>query len=189
MEKNRLGIGFIGGGFISRFHIQSLLGVRDVDVVGVVSKTKQSAEDTAALANELGVGPAKTFDTITEMVEDPGVDALWVCSPNYTRIETFEEIANAVSSSKGELIGVACEKPLGRNVAEAKKVLVLTQSADLLDGYLENQVFSPSITRGKEIIWARGAATTGRPFLARAAEEHSGPHMPWFWEGELQGVR
>ena len=187
MEKNRLGIGFIGGGFISRFHIQSLLGVRDVDVVGVVSKTKQSAEDTAALANELGVGPAKTFDTITEMIEDPGVDALWVCSPNYTRIETFEEIANAVSSSKGELIGVACEKPLGRNVAEAKKVLELTQSADLLDGYLENQVFSPSITRGKEIIWARGAATTGRPFLARAAEEHSGPHMPWFWEGELQG--
>jgi predicted dehydrogenase len=187
MEKYRLGIGFIGGGFISRFHIQSLLGVRDVDVVGVVSKTKQSAEDTAALANELGVGPAKTFDTITEMVEDPGVDALWVCSPNYTRIETFEEIANAVSSSKGELIGVACEKPLGRNVAEAKKVLELTQSANLLDGYLENQVFSPSITRGKEIIWARGAATTGRPFLARAAEEHSGPHMPWFWEGELQG--
>ena len=187
MEKNRLGIGFIGGGFISRFHIQSLLGVRDVDVVGVVSKTKQSAEDTAALANEMGVGPAKAFDTITEMVEDPGVDALWVCSPNYTRIETFEEIANAVSSGKGELIGVACEKPLGRNVAEAKKVLELTQSADLLDGYLENQVFSPSITRGKEIIWARGAATTGRPFLARAAEEHSGPHMPWFWEGELQG--
>jgi len=187
MEKNRLGIGFIGGGFISRFHIQSLLGVRDVDVVGVVSKTKQSAEDTAALANELGVGPAKAFDTITELVEDPGVDALWVCSPNYTRIETFEEIANAVSSSKGELIGVACEKPLGRNVAEAKKVLELTQSANLLDGYLENQVFSPSITRGKEIIWARGAATTGRPFLARAAEEHSGPHMPWFWEGELQG--
>ena len=187
MEKNRLGIGFIGGGFISRFHIQSLLGVRDVDVVGVVSKTKQSAEDTAALANEMGVGPAKAFDTITEMVEYPGVDALWVCSPNYTRIETFEEIADAVSSGKGELIGVACEKPLGRNVAEAKKVLVLTQSADLLDGYLENQVFSPSITRGKEIIWARGAATTGRPFLARAAEEHSGPHMPWFWEGELQG--
>ena len=187
MGKKRLGIGFLGGGFISRFHIQSLLGVRDVDVFGVVSKTKQSADDTAALANELGVGPAKVFDTIPEIIENPDVDALWVCSPNYVRIETFEEIADAVSSGKGELIGVACEKPLGRNVAEAKKALELTQSANLLDGYLENQVFSPSITRGKEIIWARGAATTGRPFLARAAEEHSGPHMPWFWEGELQG--
>jgi len=187
MEKKRLGIGFLGGGFISRFHIQSLLGVRDVDVTGVFSKTKQSAEGTAELANNLGVGPAKAFDSITEMIADPGVDAIWVCSPNYARIETFEEIANAVNSDKGKLIGVACEKPLGRNVAEAKKVLELTKNSGLLDGYLENQVFSPSITRGKEIIWARGAATTGRPFLARAAEEHSGPHMPWFWEGELQG--
>ncbi|CUV08498.1 oxidoreductase-like protein [hydrothermal vent metagenome] len=187
MEKKRLGIGFLGGGFISRFHIQSLLGVRDVDVAGVFSKTKQSAEGTAELANDLGVGPAKAFDSITEMIADPGVDAIWVCSPNYARIETFEEIANAVNSDKGKLIGVACEKPLGRNVAEAKKVLELTKNSGLLDGYLENQVFSPSITRGKEIIWARGAATTGRPFLARAAEEHSGPHMPWFWEGELQG--
>ncbi|MBA3404556.1 MAG: gfo/Idh/MocA family oxidoreductase, partial [Gemmatimonadaceae bacterium] len=38
-----------------------------------------------------------------------------------------------------------------------------------------------------ELIWARGAALTGRPYLARAAEEHSGPHMPWFWQGPLQG--
>ena len=187
MNKKRLGIGFIGGGFISRFHIQSLISVRDVDVFGVMSKTKQSAEETAELANDLGLGPAKAYDTITEMVEDPSINALWVCSPNFARIDTFEEIADAIKSGKGELIGVTCEKPLGRNVAEAKKVLELTQSVGLLDGYLENQVFSPSITRGKEIIWARGAATTGRPFLARAAEEHSGPHMPWFWEGELQG--
>ena len=187
MDKKRLGIGFIGGGFISRFHIQSLISVRDVDVLGVMSKTKQSAEETADLANDLGLGPAKAYDTITEMIEDPNINALWVCSPNFARIDTFEEIANAIESGKGELIGVACEKPLGRNVAEAKKVLELTKSVGLLDGYLENQVFSPSITKGKEIIWARGAATTGRPFLARAAEEHSGPHMPWFWEGELQG--
>ena len=187
MDKKRLGIGFIGGGFISRFHIQSLISVRDVDVLGVMSKTKQSAEETADLANDLGLGPANAYDTITEMIEDPSINALWVCSPNFARIDTFEEIANAIEGGKGELIGVACENPLGRNVAEAKKVLELTKSVGLLDGYLENQVFSPSITRGKEIIWARGAATTGRPFLARAAEEHSGPHMPWFWEGELQG--
>jgi predicted dehydrogenase len=187
MSTKRLGIGFIGGGFISRFHIQSLIGVRDVDVVGVMSKTKQSAEETVTIANDLNLGPAKAYDTITDMVEDPKIDALWVCSPNFARIDTFEEIANSIQSGKGELIGVACEKPLGRNVAEAKKVLELTKSVGLLDGYLENQVFSPSITRGKEIVWARGAATTGRPFLARAAEEHSGPHMPWFWEGELQG--
>ena len=188
MKNNRIGIGFIGGGFITRFHIQSLIAVRNVDVFGVVSKTKTSAEESAAIANNIGVGVnAKAYDSITEMIADPNIDALWVCSPNFARIETFEEIANAISTGKGELIGVTCEKPLGRNVNEAKKVLELTKSVGLLDGYLENQVFSPSITRGKEIVWQRGATTTGRPYLARAAEEHSGPHMPWFWEGALQG--
>ncbi len=188
MSKKRLGIGFIGGGFITRFHIQSLISVRNVDVIGVMSLTKASAVESAALARSIGVGDnAKAYDTITDMIADSTIDALWVCSPNFARIETFEEIANAISSGKGELIGVACEKPLGRNVAEAKKVLELTKSVGLLDGYLENQIFSPSIVRGKEIIWARGASTTGRPYLARAAEEHSGPHMPWFWEGSLQG--
>ena len=187
MAAKRLGIGFIGGGFISRFHIQSLIGVRDVDVHGVYSKTKTSSEETAALARVTGVGEAKAYDSITDMVANPDIDALWICSPNYTRMEVMEEIVHAVESGKGKLIGVTCEKPLGRNVAEAKRMLELAQGADLLDGYLENQVFAPSVTRGKEIVWARGASTTGPPFLARAAEEHSGPHMPWFWEGELQG--
>jgi len=187
LNKKRLGIGFIGGGFITRFHIQSLIGVRDVDVLGVTSRTKASAEESAGLAKATGVGDAKVYDSITDMVADPAIDALWVCSPNFTREETFEEIEYVISSGKGELIGVTCEKPLGRNVREAKKVLELTKKSCLLDGYLENQVFAPSVTRGKEIVWARGAATTGRPYLARAAEEHSGPHMPWFWEGELQG--
>ena len=188
MNKDRIGIGFIGGGFITRFHIQSLISVRNCDVVGVMSRTQASAEESAALARTIGVGDdAKAYNTVTDMIADPEIDALWVCSPNFARVETFEEIANAISSGKGELIGVTCEKPLGRNFEEAKKVKGLTESVGLLDGYLENQVFSPSITRGKEIVWARGAATTGRPYLARAAEEHSGPHMPWFWEGALQG--
>ena len=63
----------------------------------------------------------------------------------------------------------------------------LVEQAGVLHGYLEDQLFSPGMDRGKTIVWARGASPTGRPYLARAAEEHSGPHMPWFWQGELQG--
>jgi predicted dehydrogenase len=183
----RLGIGFIGGGFITRFHIQSLIGVRDCDVIGVMSKTKSSAEESCALARKLRVGDAEVYNSVTDMISNPNIHALWICAPNFTRIEIMEEIVSAIESGKGELIGVACEKPLGRNVAEAKQMLALAKRVNLLDGYLENQVFAPSVTKGKEIIWARGASTSGRPYLARASEEHSGPHMPWFWEGELQG--
>ena len=187
MNNKRIGIGFVGGGFITRFHKQSLIGVRNCDVIGVMSRTRSSAEESASLARTIGVGDAKVYDTVTDMVTDANINALWICAPNFTRIEIMEEIVGVIESGKGELIGVTCEKPLGRNVKEAKKVLELAQRVGLLDGYLENQVFAPSVTRGREIIWERGAKTTGRPYLARAAEEHSGPHMPWFWEGELQG--
>ena len=34
MMKKSIGIGFVGGWFITRFHIQSLIGVRDCEVLG-----------------------------------------------------------------------------------------------------------------------------------------------------------
>ena len=187
MAKDRLGVGFVGGGFVAQFHIRSWVGVRNSDVLGVVTRPVEDAGDAVALANRMGVGDAKAYDSVTDMVADPAIDALWICAPNFTRIEIMEEIAEAVVSGKGGLVGVACEKPLGRNVAEARKMLELVQKAGVLDGYLENQLFSPGVVRGKDILWTRGAALTGPPYLARSAEEHSGPHMPWFWDGELQG--
>jgi predicted dehydrogenase len=132
------------------------------------------------------VGDAKSYRSIREMVQDPSIDAIWLCGPNHARIANIEEIVDAIADG-ASLRGLACEKPLARNVAEAKKVARLASKARLNTGYLENQLFAPDITRGKELIWTRGAALTGRPYLARAAEEHSGPHMPWFWQGSLQG--
>ena len=185
--SKRLGIGIIGGGFVGRFHIRSFVAVRNADVLGVVSRSGETAAGAAALACELGVGECRAYASITEMVADPAIDALWICAPNFVRIEVMEEIVAALEAGKGELVGVACEKPLGRNAAEAYRMRELVQRAGLLDGYLENQLFTPSVVRGKEVVWARGAPLTGAPYLARSAEEHSGPHMPWFWEGELQG--
>ena len=187
MNGRRLGVGFVGGGFVGSFHIRSWVGVRDADVRGVTSARDGTADDAAALARRLNVGEARAYGSVSKMVADPAIDAIWICAPNFTRLEIMEEIAHALETGKGELVGVCCEKPLGRNVAEAKRMLELVQKAGVLDGYLENQLFSPAVVRGKEILWSRGAALTGPPFLARAAEEHSGPHMPWFWEGELQG--
>jgi predicted dehydrogenase len=183
----RLGIGIIGSGFNAGFHLQAFTAVRDAEVRGVWSPNAGNAAAAAALAHRLDVGEARPFGSIAEMVADPGIDALWLCGPNHARIENVEEIADAVERGRGELRGLACEKPLARNVAEAKRVLQLVRGAGIPHGYLENQVFAPQVRRGRELIWARGARATGRPYLARAAEEHSGPHMPWFWQGALQG--
>jgi predicted dehydrogenase len=187
MPKQRLGVGFVGSGFNARFHMLSWTGVRDADVLGVWSPNQERAEAAAAYARSLDVGAARPYRSIAEMVADPAIDAIWLCGPNHARIANVEEITDAVSRGKGTLAGLACEKPLARNVEEASQVLALTTGAGIPHGYLENQLFSPQVERGRELLWARGASLTGRPYLARAAEEHAGPHMPWFWRGDLQG--
>ena len=187
MSDSRLGIGFIGSGFNARFHMQAFRGVRDADVLGVWSPNAKNAASAAKYARELDVGNAKAYRSITDMVADPAIDAIWLNGPNQARIENVEEICDAVTSGKGTLKGLACEKPLARNVTEAKQVLKMVEKAGIKHGYLENQAFAPQIVTGYNLLWKRGAATTGRPYLARAAEEHSGPHMPWFWSGALQG--
>ena len=186
MSSDRLGIGFIGSGFITRFHIQSMVGVREADVRGVWSPNNEHAEAAAAFARDLDVGAARAFASIEAMVADPAVDAVWLCGPNHTRVANIGAICAALTAG-ATLRGVACEKPLARTVAEAKRIKTLVDEAGLSHGYLENQLFAPAVTRGRELLWRRGAALTGRPYLARAAEEHSGPHMPWFWRGDLQG--
>jgi predicted dehydrogenase len=182
-----LRIGMLGSGFIAKFHLQALMGVRNCSVTGVYSPTPAKREALATRATEMGLGPCKAYGSITEMILSGEVDALWILSPNHTRVETMREIHRAVTTNKTKLRAIACEKPLARTIAEAREVLRLAEDAGLNHGYLENQVFSTAVIRGKEIIWRRAVPGAGRPYLARAAEEHSGPHEPWFWQGDKQG--
>ena len=182
-----LGVGFIGSGYNARFHMQGWRGVRDAEVRGVWSPNAKNAAAAAALARSIDVGNARAYRTIEEMVADPAIDAIWICGPNQARVSNVEEIVRAVKAGKGTLRGIACEKPLARTVAEAQYIHKLVTGIGVPTGYLENQLFAPHIEAGKALLWARGAATTGRPYLARAAEEHSGPHAPWFWNGREQG--
>ncbi|MCI5074084.1 Gfo/Idh/MocA family oxidoreductase [Oricola sp.] len=182
-----LRIGFIGSGFIAHFHLKSLNSVRNVEVVGVYSPTPAKRQAFAEDAAVQGLGDCVAYDSLEALLAAPDLDAVWILSPNHTRLATMQVIANAVASGKSAIRAVACEKPLARTLKEARQMLELAESAGLLHGYLENQLFSTAVERGKEVIWRRAVPATGRPYLARAAEEHSGPHEPWFWQGELQG--
>jgi predicted dehydrogenase len=182
-----LRIGLLGSGFIAHFHLQALLGVRDVQVAGVFSPTAAHRDALAAKADALGLGPCVAFPSAEALAGSRAIDAVWILGPNHTRLEHMRALHRAATDGRTGVRAVACEKPLARNLKEAREMLHLAEDAGLLTGYLENQIFSTAIQRGKEIVWRRGAANAGRPYLARAAEEHSGPHRPWFWLGSKQG--
>ncbi|MGH3628127.1 MAG: Gfo/Idh/MocA family oxidoreductase, partial [Sciscionella sp.] len=115
----RLGVGFVGSGFNARFHMQAFRSVRDADVLGVWSPNAKHAASAANLARTLDVGDARPYRSIADMVADPAIDAIWLTGPNHTRVENVEEIVHSVVSGRANLSGLACEKPLARNVAEA----------------------------------------------------------------------
>lgn len=182
-----LRLGFVGSGFIAHFHLRSLIAVRDVIVTAVHSPTRAKREAFTEEAHRLDLGTCHAYATLEAMLAADDVDAIWILSPNDTRLDVMRVIHAEVTAGRSKVFAVACEKPLARTVVEAREMLRLAKQADLNHGYLENQVFSTAVERGKEIIWRRAVPSTGRPYLARAAEEHAGPHEPWFWQGNRQG--
>ncbi|WDZ80206.1 Gfo/Idh/MocA family oxidoreductase (plasmid) [Ensifer adhaerens] len=187
LPKQTLRVGFVGSGFIAHFHLKSMIGVRNVEVTGVFSRKPENRDRFAKEVEALGLGACRTHESLEALLTADDVDAIWILSPNYTRLDVMRSLHKAIKDGRSKVFAVACEKPLARTVAEAREMLSLAQDAGLNHGYLENQVFCTPVLRGKEIIWRRAASTTGRPYLARAAEEHAGPHEPWFWQGDKQG--
>ena len=100
MTGSRLGIGFIGSGFVARFHLQAWRGVRDADVLGVYSPNAEHAAATARLARDLRVSNARAFNSIEEMIAAPEIDCVWLCGPNHMRLQNMQAICDAIKSGK-----------------------------------------------------------------------------------------
>lgn len=176
-----LRVGFVGAGFISRFQLAALRYVRGVDLVGVVSPNR--GPEFAQLVCDANAGECTAYKTVKEMCRH--VDVVAIFSPNYTRADVMREIADAVKDG-AKLKGLVCEKPLGRTVEEAQLLLDLANEAGLPTAYFENQLFMPPLQKQLEQL-APQQRTMGPITLARAAEEHGGPHEPWFWDPTRQG--
>jgi len=171
----------IGSGFMARFHARAIKQVRNIDIAGLIRRS--ASEELAVYVRKNGLGDGIIYDSIAEMAQH--VDALAIYTPNYARLDILEEIVNAVQAG-AQIKGVICDKPLARNVAEARKMVDIAEKAGLRTAYFENQVFMKALTAQLAQL-APQQATMGPMFLVRAAEEHAGPHEPWFWDPVRQG--
>jgi len=176
-----LKLGFIGSGFIAKFQAMALQMVRGIELGGVYSL--KGAEELAEDAQQKGLGDCKVYPNVAELCK--GCDVVAVFAPNFARIEIVEQIAEAVKSG-AELKGIICEKPLGRTVAEAKKLLALAKEMKVPTAYFENQIHMKSVKNA--VLQLKPQQEVMGPIaLARSAEEHAGPHEGWFWDPTRQG--
>lgn len=178
---DRLRLGFIGAGFIARFQATALKQVRRVKLTGVVSPRRAAAFAEFARAN--GLGDCAAYPTVGELCKH--CDVVAILAPNFLRVELMEQIVETVKAG-APLKGVICEKPLARTVNEARRLIQLANEAGLPTCYFENQLHMKPI-KAQMAQLAPQQAVMGPMTLARCAEEHGGPHEPWFWDPTRQG--
>lgn len=166
-------IAMLGSGFIGRFYADSIQGQRSRDkIVSIYSRRDESAKK---FAEDYGVEHVTT--NMEESIAHPDVEMVCISLPNHKHEE-------AVLLCCKHKKAVVCTKPLGRNAAEALRMLKAVEEAGIFHGYLEDLVYTPKSLKAIESV--RNGAL-GRVLWAKSRETHPGPHSDWFWDLEQAG--
>ena len=174
-------IGMIGAGFVATFHSRALQSVRGAELAAITAP--KGAEQLAEFAKESGIGKPRIFDNVADLCAD--VDVVCIFAPNFARLEIMREIAKAAENG-AKLAGIICEKPLARNFQEADILARMAKALHVPNAYFENQLHMPAVVEARRQL-AAVERSMGAVHLARSAEEHGGPHEPWFWDPTKQG--
>lgn len=166
-------IAMLGSGFIGRFYADSIQGYRNRDRIVMI----QSRQEESCLSFAHHYHVAHWTTQIETAVSHPEVDTVIIALPNHLHEEA---IMACIKYHKP----VLCTKPLGRNAAEAYRMLEAVEAAHLFNGYLEDLVYTPKFLKSHQVI-ASGAL--GKILWAKSREAHPGPHSEWFWNKELAG--
>lgn len=112
MNRKPLGIGLIGAGPVAQaIHVPTLLRLRDRFAVRSVMDIDAAIAD--AVAGRVG---CRSTTSIDELLEDPTVDVVAICSPDRFHAT---QVIQAIRAGKR---AVLCEKPFATSVAEAKAI-------------------------------------------------------------------
>jgi predicted dehydrogenase len=166
-------VAMLGAGFIGDFYTYSINGHRNRDSVHVIYSRDEARGK--AFARKHGI--PKWTNSMKDAVNDPEVDVVVIGLPNNLHLEA---VKLAAASKKA----IFCTKPLGRNAAEAKKMLDVVEKAGVTHGYMEDLVYTPKTLKALKSV---KAGAIGQVTWARSRETHPGPHSDWFWTKEISG--
>jgi len=139
-QKKEVNVGVIGCGRIGIVHLGAISKAPGVKAVIVSNPTVSKAE---AAAKQFNV-PRFTSDAM-EVITDPEVDAVWICSPSSFHAEQIKACA-----ANGK--HVFCEKPLATDLAETVEAINACNEANvkLMTGLQRR--FDPNFRRVRDAV-------------------------------------
>jgi predicted dehydrogenase len=152
--SKKLKIGIIGTGGISQVHMTGYATMPDLcELVAFCDLIPERAEKASK-----DFGPGKVYTDYRELLKDKEIDAVSVTTPNIAHVQLTVDALNAGKH-------VICEKPLGMNAAECKRMCAAAkQSGKMLQVGLQNR-FTASCRFMKDYI---DSGAMGDIYYARA---------------------
>ncbi len=122
-----------GTGFMGRVHLE---GVRRVESVQPVAIAGRNADAAKRLGS--GFSIANVTTNYEDILRDPGIDAVHICTPN---AQHFPMAKAALSAGKH----VLCEKPLATSVAEGEELVSIAKRQGLRNCTCHNLRYYPMV--------------------------------------------
>jgi predicted dehydrogenase len=164
-------IAFTGAGYIANIHARAAQNQPDVELVAVVEKFSDRSE---AFAEKFGVKCCYT--SVEQLLEEGGVDALVVGTPNY--LHAPQTIAALEAG-----VHVMVEKPMAMNAAEAGQMCGVAEKSGATLMVAHCWRFDPDVRWLKEQRDKLGKIIRTKGY---GVHKHWGP-SGWFTQKEFAG--
>ena len=169
MKKLRFGI--LGCGMIADYHARAVNSLDHAELLGVADS---NAERAVTFAERYGI---KAYADYAEMLADPQIDAVCVCTPSGMHAQNS---LDALAASKH----VVVEKPMALNTADADRMIKASAESGCLLTVICQLRFSEGVKRLKELVEERALGRLGLCDLYMKYWR-----APAYYEGGWKGTR
>jgi len=161
---NKVRIGIVGAKFAGGFHMDVWKTIPGAEVTAVADLSEE-----ARTAFRKKYNLAKAYGDGTELIQDPDIDLVDICVPNFLHAKI------AIAAMQGGK-SVICEKPFATTMDDAHKVMEAQVKSNGRFFYAEDWIFIPALQRMEKILNSGGI---GDLFFLKGKEVHNGSHSPF----------
>jgi predicted dehydrogenase len=146
--RRRLGVGLVGFGWLGQAHSRSLRRIptlfpdRGFDAELVICSDTSAARVDEAVHS---FGYAKGSADWRAVIDDPGVDVVFIAAPNMLHLELIEAAAQAGRH-------IFCEKPVGGTPAQTARAERAARRAGVITGVGYNYRWAPLVRHAAALI-------------------------------------
>ncbi|GAA4439873.1 Gfo/Idh/MocA family oxidoreductase [Pontibacter saemangeumensis] len=166
-------LGFLGVGWIGRNRMEMIARNGAGEVSYIADTATQNLEEALKSAPE-----AKQAPSLEAMLQQPGVDGIVIATPSAFHAEQSEL---ALEAGKA----VFCQKPLGRNVEETKRVVEAARRNNKLLGVDLSYRHTQAMQQVYSVVQSGELGTIYA--IELVFHNAYGPDKAWFYEPKLSG--